>query len=795
MTEPGAPSLDTLSRVPTPAWLWDADRLRIVWANKPAITLWRGETLFDLLDRRFAPDDPIVTHISEISRGLMAGGATEAGFPFRANGHQTALRCRFETAELPDGRPGILVQALVADEGPEVETRIWARAAKTLPYPLLVCDRSGRIVAANEAATANIRAVLPATLGALFAEGDADVRALVARALDIGQADAVRTVQTSFGPRVHRLHFRRIDPPVDGSRDSLVEVVLDDVTERRRYEIELEQNIERLSDFLAAAASFTWELDRDLRFSATSEGFLPTTGTAPERVDGEPWQAIAATFDLDPDGGIAKALEERKAWSAVVHWKSGEAARAVSLSAVPVLSPSGEFLGYRGVGAPAAAAEGVAAAGEAGADEARSTEPQPGLSQEEQIAFETIGREVGGAAETAETKAEQVAAQQPAVYSGPTDDELRAILDTASDGIITLDHQGRIESLNASAQAIFGYDSREAAGRAIFDFLTPDSARIVKDYLAALSNRGLASIFNDGREVTAIERRGREVPLFLTIGRIEADPRRGQKYHRFCAVIRDITQWKRTETELRRAKEQAERDSAQKSEFLANISHELRTPLNAIIGFSEVMRTAKFGTVDNEKYRGYINDIHASGQHLLSLINDLLDLSKIEAGKLELNFTSVNIAEVLKQSIDIVQPQATQAGIMIRTSMPEDLPNVVADQRSLRQIFLNILSNAVKFTEAGGQIVVSAFMDDSGEVHVRVKDTGIGMTAEELATAMVPFRRVERPDRQYKPGTGLGLPLTKALVEANRATFGIKSEPDEGTLVTITFPTPRVLAD
>ncbi len=149
-------------------------------------------------------------------------------------------------------------------------------------------------------------------------------------------------------------------------------------------------------------------------------------------------------------------------------------------------------------------------------------------------------------------------------------------------------------------------------------------------------------MFNDGREVTAVVKQGGTVPLFLTLGKLQTPKSQAA----FCAVVRDITQWKKTETELREAKEAAEATSRQKSEFLARISHELRTPLNAIMGFSEVMRLERFGEIGNDKYRGYVNDIHASGGHLLSLINDLLDLSKVEAGKLELNFTSVNLGEV-----------------------------------------------------------------------------------------------------------------------------------------------------
>ncbi|MFZ5675478.1 MAG: PAS domain S-box protein [Pseudomonadota bacterium] len=386
--------------------------------------------------------------------------------------------------------------------------------------------------------------------------------------------------------------------------------------------------------------------------------------------------------------------------------------------------------------------------------------------------------------------AEPTPAPAPPEARSDEDEELRNILDTAADGIITLDAGGQIRSFSAGAEAIFGYRNAEVIDKPLATLLAPDSRRVLRDYLSALQGPGLAAVFNDGREVTAIVKQGGVVPLFLTIGRLHSTRENSAA---FCAVLRDITQWKRTEAELREAKDAAEQASRQKSEFLAKISHELRTPLNAILGFSEVMRMERFGEISNDKYRGYVNDIHSSGAHLLSLINDLLDLSKVEAGKLELNFTSVSLADVVDQAIKMVQEQATAARVILRRTLPADLPNVVADQRSMSQVMLNLLSNAIKFTEPGGQVIISAQLTKAGELKLRVKDTGLGMTAAEIKEALEPFRRITTDGRNV-PGTGLGLPLTKALAEANRAQFDISSEPRKGTLVEITFPTTRVLA-
>ncbi|WP_051928942.1 ATP-binding protein [Thermopetrobacter sp. TC1] len=377
------------------------------------------------------------------------------------------------------------------------------------------------------------------------------------------------------------------------------------------------------------------------------------------------------------------------------------------------------------------------------------------------------------------------------------DEELRAILDTATDGIITLNRKGEILSFSAGAEALFGLSTAEAVGRPFADLLEGESRKVVTDYLDAIASGGhMAAIYNEGREVTARAAGGGKIPLFITIGKLgrSDEAERPDNKAAFCVVVRDITQWKKTESELRRAKEAAERSLAQKTEFLAAISHELRTPLNAILGFSDVMRNERFGAIGNEKYKGYANDIYQSGEHLLSLINDLLDLSRIEAGKFEMRFADVDVKAVAEEALQMMQEQAAQARVILRRSIPDDLPRVVADARALKQILLNLLSNAVKFTEPGGQVMLSARTTRRGELEIVVRDTGIGMSAEELERALQPFERITGKGRKDKPGTGLGLPLTKALTEANHARFEIDSEPGKGTRVRIIFPTQRVLA-
>ena len=366
--------------------------------------------------------------------------------------------------------------------------------------------------------------------------------------------------------------------------------------------------------------------------------------------------------------------------------------------------------------------------------------------------------------------------------------ELTAILDTATDGVLVLDRGGRVLSANRSAQALFGYDAGEFTGRLLTDLFAPESKLRVLDYLDRIARGTGVGSFDAGREAIGRVRQGGLVPLYVTLGRIEG----GEK---FCAVLRDLTAWKRGEEELINARREAEKASTAKSEFLAKISHEIRTPLNAIIGFSEVMMEERFGPVGNDRYRQYLRDIHASGAHLISLVNDLLDLSKIEAGKIELTFVSVDINELTQQCVAMLQQEANRERVIVRSSLASGLPPVVADARSVRQIALNLLSNSIKYTGAGGQVIVSTALNDEHEVVLRVRDTGHGMSEKELETALEPFRQIATSSARWgASGTGLGLPITKALAEANHARFNITSRVDNGTLVEVAFPATRVLA-
>ncbi len=229
-----------------------------------------------------------------------------------------------------------------------------------------------------------------------------------------------------------------------------------------------------------------------------------------------------------------------------------------------------------------------------------------------------------------------------------------------------------------------------------------------------------------------------------------------------------------------------------KSEFLANMSHELRTPLNAIIGFSDMMTRSMVGQNDTDKFLEYARDINDSGQHLLSLINDILDLSKVEAGKLELDEGSVDLSLVGARCLKLLRQKAEDSRLTFTHGLAPNLPKIRADERKLTQIGINLVSNAVKFTPSGGEVRVETGETDDG-VHLRVIDTGIGIAQQDIDKVLAPFTQLDSVLNRKYPGTGLGLPLAKALIELHGGSFAIVSTVGQGTTVTAAFPKERII--
>jgi len=376
-----------------------------------------------------------------------------------------------------------------------------------------------------------------------------------------------------------------------------------------------------------------------------------------------------------------------------------------------------------------------------------------------------------------------------------------AIFEHMHDGVVIISPKNMVIDMNPAAARLIGFGKERGGNLPIDTVLAQWSTVIGLQQL--LQERG--PIAPTAFEVAVTEPTARHLELIVSDLRD-----RRQRLNGRLLTIRDITRRFEMEqalaeertllaqrvaertADLSEANAQLARASRLKDEFMASMSHEIRTPLNAIIGFAEVMTEERFGPVGSERYKDYLKDILASGRHVLSLVNDLLDLSKIEAGKMDLAFAAVDANAVIGECVSIMQPQANHSRIVMRQALAPVLPPIRADIRALRQILLNLLSNAIKFTPAGGQVIVSSTLSDAGYVLIRVKDTGVGMTEEEVRLALEPFTQIA-PVSDMR-GTGLGLPLTKALVEASHASFTIRSRRQEGTLVEIAFPLPEVRA-
>ncbi|QIF81026.1 ATP-binding protein [Brevundimonas sp. 'scallop'] len=380
---------------------------------------------------------------------------------------------------------------------------------------------------------------------------------------------------------------------------------------------------------------------------------------------------------------------------------------------------------------------------------------------------------------------------------------LRDGVESISEAFVLFDRQGRLILWNQAFEDAFGFDHGVVRRGAMKDELNRIAGLAIKAERRPASGRaGLREVeLNDGRWLQLSERFTSEGGSVVTAADITAIKRQEAERRRAADDLRaTVDQLESSQEKLSLlarkyevAMTRAEAANQAKSEFLANMSHELRTPLNAINGFSEIMASELFGPL-NEKYKGYAGDILKSGQHLLSLINDVLDMAKIEAGKMTLHYEPVSLREVCEDAVRLMRGKVQEAGLKIAVEAG-DLPDIEADQRGVKQVMLNLISNAVKFTPEGGSIVVSLkpFIGAQGEDRVRVAcaDTGIGIAPEDLVRLARPFEQVEGQHSKTTQGTGLGLALTKSLIEMHGGQLSMESQPGVGTVVSFDLPVKR----
>ena len=528
--------------------------------------------------------------------------------------------------------------------------------------------------------------------------------------------------------------------------------ITDDVTDWRNAQDALEESEKRFRDIAEAASDWFWATDSEMRFVALTMGAAHSESYNASDLKGKTRLQTAAPEDL---------VEEPEKWARyeddvknrrpirdfiyrVKRVTGGPG--VVKVSGNPVFDEDGEFAGYRG------AATHITAEVEA---EARAAKARMQLVE----AVECFNE--GFALFDADDRLvmcnrhylEFWPALEPVAKPGTTYEEL-------------------IRANAKSGDLPIGYPTLES---------------YINDRVAAHRNAPSTSEqqFRDGRWVEVTHSRTSDGGIVITCSDITGHKEREESL-------------RRTSREALRAKESAEVASRTKSEFLANMSHELRTPLNAVIGFSEIIKDGLMGNPPNENYRNYASDIHDSGRHLLDLINDILDMSKIEAGKLDLAEDTVSIRRAIDSCIVLVRERAENSGILLEVLLPDDIPDIRGDLRKIKQILINLLSNAVKFTETGGSVTIEARIDQEGCAVLSVIDTGIGMKPDEIEKAIEPFGQIDGGlDRTYE-GTGLGLTLTKALVELHGGRLVISSRGGEGatgTTVSVVFPPERVIGN
>jgi PAS domain S-box-containing protein len=375
-----------------------------------------------------------------------------------------------------------------------------------------------------------------------------------------------------------------------------------------------------------------------------------------------------------------------------------------------------------------------------------------------------------------------------------SEERLASILEIAPEAIVAADRDSRIELFNRGAEHVFGYSASEVIGRPI-EILLPERfrTRLLPKEGRRTAGKQWAQEFDTQQEMFGLRRDGTEFPAEASVFQLATDDELA-----FALILRDVTDRKRQERDLRHAKETAELANRAKSEFLANMSHELRTPLNAIIGFSQIINSRMFGA-DIDRYVDYAHDIHNSGKDLLKIINDILDLSKIEAGQMNLSDQAVDLDRVITGCIKVVAERAQRGRITIERNLPEQLPRLWADELRVKQMVNNLLTNAVKFTEPGGRVVISvrpSYTPNGVQdgVDIVVRDTGIGMDPSEIPIALSPFGQVDQGLARRHEGTGLGLPLVRRMIELHQGLLSINSARGKGTTATLHFPANRVVA-
>jgi PAS domain S-box-containing protein len=363
----------------------------------------------------------------------------------------------------------------------------------------------------------------------------------------------------------------------------------------------------------------------------------------------------------------------------------------------------------------------------------------------------------------------------------------RDIVENSTAGIFQISPEGQFISANAAMAKILGYENAYDLMQEVTDFA--EQLYVHDEDRNTLSKMLTRNKGFNNYEVQLRHKDGYDIWVSES-ARIVKDDEGHILY--FEGLMEDISQRKKAEMALKDAKVESDLANRAKSEFLANMSHELRTPLNAIIGFSEIIKNEVFGPVGQKEYNEYASDIYSSGRKLLKVINEILDVSKIEAGERQLNESVVNLGNAVQSCVALVMPKAETSHLVIENLIDEATPQLIGEELAIKQMMLNLLSNAVKFTAESGHIIISHELDNEHNLRINVTDTGIGMSDDEIKKALMPFGQIDSAHARANSGTGLGLTLVTSLLKLHGGRLDIQSEKGKGTTVSMIFPAKRV---
>ena len=503
-----------------------------------------------------------------------------------------------------------------------------------------------------------------------------------------------------------------------------------------RQRAEARETRQRLADVVELAADWVWETDAENRFVYFSERFEQVTGLSRAHFLGQDRAGLAAH-----DGFVASEWAEhletvraRQPFHGFRYsYVDPQGRRYIfQINGKPMFDRDGQFIGYRGTGTDQT--------------------------------------------ETVTARADADAAEAHA----------RDVLESALDAFFSIDPDGVIVDWNRAAEQIFNWPREEALGRPVAALIVPGAELGAHRAMMAQLRAGDAWFLNTRVRTTARRRDATVFPCELAI--TETWTAHGRTFNAF---MRDITDREAHQAAMERARTEAEIASKSKSEFLAAMSHELRTPLNAVIGFSDLLVSCPH--LPEAQRLDYLRDIRESGNHLLELINDVLDLSKIEAGRLELSEEPVELDDLASACTRLLGERAQSALLDLSYDVPDGLPPVLADKTRIKQVLINLLSNSIKFTEPGGRVRLSARLDTAGRMRLSVTDTGVGMAPEELSRAFEPFAQLDNVYSRRQQGTGLGLALVRTLSQLHGGTLEVDTAPGAGTTATCVLPAERVM--